>query len=106
MNKKDPLVQFKNTRSSVANRIEKTLKSMKGMKFVEAIKVTFEKTSGDGVISKTAYFYSQPQIIKYDIQSSLKLTQEEIINKIAVWISEGSVWTVKSVDNHYLNVVK
>ena len=70
--------------------------------------MTFRKTSGNGVIEKTAYFNSINQIIinKYDIQSSLKLAQEQIINKIAVWISEGSGWTVKSVDNHYLNVMK
>ena len=25
---------------------------------------------------------------------------------VAVWISEGSGWTINSVDNHYLNIVK
>ena len=81
---------------------------MKGLKFAETLKVTFEKMTGNKVISKTAYFNSINQVIinKYDIQSSLKLAQEQIINKIAVWISEGSGWIIKKVDNHYLNVVK
>ena len=70
MNNKDPLIQLKNTRISIANHIKKILKLMKGLKFVETIKVTFEKTSGNGVISKTAYFNSINQVIinKYDIQ--------------------------------------
>ena len=81
---------------------------MKGLKFIETFKVTFEKTSSNGVINKTAYFNSINQVIinKYDIQSSLKLAQEQIINRIAIWISEGSGWTIKSINNHYLNVVK
>ena len=51
MNNKDPLIQLKNTRISIANHIKKILKLMKGLKFVETIKVTFEKTSSNGVIS-------------------------------------------------------
>ena len=34
------------------------------------------------------------------------MSKQEIINQIAQWVSEGSGWTIKSVDNHYLNVVK
>lgn len=29
-----------------------------------------------------------------------------MLNKIAIWVSEGSAWNFKSVDNHYLNIVK
>ena len=34
------------------------------------------------------------------------MSKQNILNKIAVWISEGTGWTVQSVDNHYLNIVK
>ena len=37
---------------------------------------------------------------------ALEASKQNVLNKIAVWISEGSGWTVESVDNHYLNVVK
>ena len=37
---------------------------------------------------------------------SLSMNQQEIINKIAMWVSDGSGWTIQSVDNHYINVVK
>ena len=41
-----------------------------------------------------------------EIAKSLELSRQESLNKIAQWISEGSGWTIDSVDNHYLNIVK
>ena len=108
-NNKDPLMQLQNTRKAVAIHIEKILKSMTGLKFVETLRVTFEKQTGrEEKITKTAYFNSQPQTITNDTQIELALSssKQAILNKIAVWISEGSGWTVLSVDNHYLNLVK
>ena len=108
-NSKDPLMQLQNTRKAVAIHIEKILKSMKGAKFVETLRVTFEKQTGrEERIIKTAYFNSQPQTITNDtqIEPALSLSKQVILNKIAVWISEGSGWTIQSVENHYLNVVK
>ena len=57
---------------------------------------------------KTAYFTSKHKTIinNLDINESLSMNQQEIINKIAQWVSEGSGWTIQSVDNNYLNVVK
>ena len=108
-NSKDPLMQLQNTRKAVAIHIEKILKSMKGLKFVETLRVTFEKQTGrEEKIIKTAYFNSQPQTITNDtqIEPALSLSKQVILNKIAVWISEGSGWTIQSVENHYINVVK
>ena len=108
-NNKDPLMQLRNTRKAVATHIEKILKSIKGLKFVETLRVTFEKQLGrEEKIMKTAYFNSQPQTITNDtqIELALSLSKQVILNKIAVWISEGSGWTIQSVENHYINVVK
>ena len=75
---------------------------MKGLKFVKTIKITFEKPFGDLRMYKTAYFNSQPQIIinNEGITKALEMTTQEILNKVARWISEGSGWSIKSVDNH------
>ena len=40
------------------------------------------------------------------MDKELQESQEQIINKIAQWISEGSGWTIESVDNHYTNIMK
>ena len=34
------------------------------------------------------------------------MSKQNILNQINQWISEGSGWTIQSVDNHYLNIVK
>ena len=107
-NDKDPLVQLQNTRLAIENYITKILTSMKGLKFVETLKVTFKKQDGDGTLYKTAYFNSKPKtIINYtEINEALQLSKQQILNMIAQWISEGSGWTIESVDNHYLNIVQ
>ena len=82
---------------------------MKGLKFAETLRVTFEKETGsEEKVIKTAYFNSQPQTITNDtqIEPALSSSKQEILNNIAVWISEGSGWTIESINNHYLNVVK
>ena len=108
-NDKDPLVQLNSTRKAVAYHITSVLTSMKGLKFAETLTVTFEKETGhEERVIKKAYFNSQPQTITNDtqIELALSLSKQEILNNIAVWISEGSGWTIESINNHYLNVVK
>ena len=104
----DPLEQLQNTRKAVTHHLINELKVMKGLKFVETLKTTFEKKSGDEIVIKTAYFNSQPHTIinNLEIAESLQLSKQQILNKIAQWISEGSGWTTQSIDNHYINVVK
>ena len=104
----DPLIQLQSTRLVIENNLKKVLNDMKGFKFNEVLKITFEKQKGDELIEKTAYFNGKVQTIINDkeiVISVLKL-QNQIINKIQQWVSEGSGWTVQSVDGHFINVVK
>lgn len=107
-NDKDPLIQLQNTRKAIETYIGDILTSMKGIKYVETLKVTFTKMSDEEIIFKTAYFNSPAQTIinSLEITKSLQVSKQNILNKIAVWISEGSGWTIQSVDNHYLNIVQ
>ena len=106
-NNKDPSAQLQNTRKAIEYHIVRILTSMKGLKFVETLKVTFKKLVKDKIIYKTAYFNSKPQTIinNTEIPEALQLTKQQILNMIAQWVSEGSGWTIESVDNHYLNIV-
>ena len=107
-NNKDPLAQLQNTRKAIEYHIIKILTSMKGLKFVETLRVTFKKLAKDAIVYKTAYFNSKPQTIinNIEINEALQLSKQQILNMIAQWISEGSGWTIESVDNHYLNIVQ
>ena len=107
-NDKDPLVQLQNTRLAIKYHIIKILTSMKGLNFVETLRVTFKKLAKDEIVYKTAYFNSKPKTIinNTEIPEALQSSKEQILNIIAQWISEGSGWTIESVDNHFLNIVQ
>ena len=104
----DPLSQLQNTRIALGHHISKALSAMKGLKFVETLKVTFSKPQDDGLIYKSAFFNSKPQTVinNLNISESLELTKQQILNFVAQWISEGSGWTIESVDDHYINIVQ
>ena len=40
------------------------------------------------------------------IIDALDLASEEIKNGVAVWLSEGSGWTMEVILGHYINIVK
>ena len=107
-NNKDPLAQPQYTRKAIEHHVRNILESMKGLKFVETLKVTFKKLVKDGTLDKTAYFNSKAQTIinNTEIPEVLQSTKQQILNMIAQWVSEGSGWTIQSVDNHYLNIVQ
>ena len=107
-NNKDPLAQLQNTRKATEYHIVKILTSMKGLKFVETLRVTFKKLVKDEIEYKTAYFNSKPQTIinNVEIPEALQSSKQQILNMIAQCVSEGSGWTIQSVNNHYLNIVQ
>ena len=107
-NDKDPLIQLQTTRKAIEYHIKKILPSMKGLKFVETLKVSFKKLEKDKNKDETPYFFSKPLTIinNTQISEAFQLSKDQILNMVAKWISEGSGWTVESVDNHYLNIVQ
>ena len=58
------------------------------------------------MIFKTAYFNGKAKTIIDEINETIQTSNQEILNGIAVWLSEGSGWTVESIDDQYINIVK
>ena len=103
---RDALVQIQNTRLAISRLFGTILNEIKGFKCVETLKVTFVKKKDDD-IDKTAYFNSRARIVinPNDFLPSLQLSQQQILNGTGVWLSEGSGWTISSIDEHYINTV-
>lgn len=40
-----------------------------------------------------------------DFMETLQISQRQILNTIAIWVSEGSGWTIGSIVEHYINIV-
>ena len=87
---------------------------MKGIKYIETLNLTFKKTTVDAdkneskMIFKTAYFNSKAKMIinENEIHESIQTSNQEILNGIAVWLSEGSGLTVELIDDQHINIVK
>ena len=107
-NRQDPLIQLQSTRSLINSNLLKILNEMKGLKFNETLKIMFEKQNGDELIKEPAYLNAEKQTVtnNTEIAELLQITQQQILNKIQKWISKGSGWTIKSVDGHFINVIK
>ena len=104
---KDPLLQLQKSRRAVEYLFNNQLVQTKGFKFVETLQVKFVKHSNDKKIQKNGYFNSATDLIinETDIKLAIQASQQHILNKIAQWISEGSGWTIQSIENHYINIV-
>ena len=114
INKNEPIIQLNSTIDSVASLLKKQLNEMKGIKHIETLKLTFKKTTIDAdknepkMIFKTAYFNSKAKTIinENETNESIQTSNEQILNGIAVWLSGGSGWTVESIDDQYINIVR
>ena len=101
------MVQLQNTRLAISQLFSVILSDTKGFKFVKTSKVTFVKRKDEHNIYKPAYFNSRALIIinLNDILPSLGLSQQQLLNGIGVWLSEGSGWNISNIDEYYINTV-
>ena len=103
---KDPLVQLQESRKTIEYLFNNQLKTTKGFKYVETLQVKFTKFSNDRKTEKNGFFNSKPDLIlnNTNIQSSLQISKQHILNTISQWVSEGSGWTVQSIESHHINI--
>ena len=108
----NPLNHFTKTKALVKSHLEDLLKDMKGFKFIETLKVMFEKDTIDSKtgkrvsIYKTAFFNGKAKTITKanNIEHELSMSRQEIMNAIDKWVSEGLGMVIDSINNHYINV--
>ena len=105
---KDPLHQLTETRNVIEQYLNGELIGLKGFKYIETLKMTFEKQLGNKTTIKTAYFNSETKTLinENEINEVLQTSRQELMKAIGQWISEGSGWTIQSVDGHYINLTK
>ena len=108
---KDPRVLFDTARNSLIKKLNDILHKKGGYKGYFTIRVEFKKRilqDGEESYEFTQpYFNSTTRIIlnEFDIQDFYDKAVEEILNRIARWISKGSGWVIERIINFYLNIV-
>ena len=101
--KKDPIVQLKASKLSIRNLFSDLLNETKGFKYQITVKVLFKKCKLNREIEfRPVYFNSKTEIINYRFK--LKSSFQEILYMIDVCISNGSGWTVESIESQYINI--
>jgi len=72
--------------------LERSLREKKGIKLNIVLKVKLRKEAEDGTIHSEPYFSSKAITVtnSEEINQKLELAEEEILEKIAIWLSEGS----------------
>ena len=105
---KDPLHQLTETKKVIEQYLNKELGKLKGFKYIETLKMTFEKQLGNETTIKTAYFNSKTKTLinENEINEVLQTSRQELMKAIGQWISEGSWWTIQSANTHYINLTK
>ena len=107
----DPRVLFDTARNSFIKKLSEILHKKGPHKGYFTIRVEFKKRilqDGEEAYEFTkAYFNSTTRIIlnELDIRDFYDKAVEEIINRIARWISKGSGWVIERIINFYLNIV-
>ena len=108
---KDPRMLFATSQNSFTKKLAQLLKQKGPFKAYLTLRVELKKRIlQDG---EEAYEFTQPYfnsttttiLNELDIQDFYDQAVEEILNRIAKWISKGSGWVIERILNFYLNIV-
>ena len=108
VNEFDPSIQLLISRNTIQEKLTSLInEKRKGLKFSINLKPMMKKETEDGVIYSEPYFNSKAKTVTHPdmISDLIREAEEEILNKIADWISEGSNWVIDRVLDHYLNII-
>jgi len=108
MNDSDPSIQLLDTRKELKEKLSSLLNEKKGLKFSLTLKRKMKKETEDGIIYREPYFRSKAKTMTHPdmINSLIMEAEEEILNQIGDWISEGSNWVIDQILDHYLNIIE
>ena len=87
---------------AIQYRLTQEMKETKGLKFVETIRITFEKMSQDGISNETAYFNNAAKTVMnvFDLEDDLtiftkRFKQDYNMNISGLWMdNQICQWTL------------
>ena len=102
----DPKIQLKKVTKPLSRFLNEEIRNKHGITVNITLKINFTKPGGDD--SQTAYFKSKAQAITHENETieTLKNIGNELLNKIAGWISQGSGWVIEKVKDHRITIIK
>ena len=102
--RKDPIVQFKTSKSGIKDLFNDILNETKGFKYQINVKVLLKKYKINGEIEFTLVYFNSLTKTVINHRFRLESSFQEILYMIDVWINNGSGWNVESIESQYINI--
>ena len=108
---KDPRKLFSFSQNAISKKLAQLLKQKGPFKAYLTLQVELKKTfilDGEEAYEFTQpYFNSSATAIlnEFEIKDFYDNAVEEILNRIATWISKGSGWVIENIHQFYVNIV-
>jgi len=100
INNNDPSIQLADTEGILKEKLETLIgEKRKGLKFGITLILRMKKETEDGNIYREPYFTCKAKKVtnKDEILEKIMLGEEEILNRIADWLSESSQWVIDEI---------
>ena len=102
--KKEPIVQLKASKSSIKDLFSDILNETKDFKYQITVNVLLKKYKLNGEIEFAPVDFNSVTKTVINHRFRLESSFQEILYMIDVWINEGSGWTVESIESQYINI--
>ena len=102
--KKEPIVQLKASKSSIKDLFSDILNETKDFKYKITVNVLLKKYKLNGEIEFAPVDFNSVTKTVINHRFRLESSFQEILYMIDVWINEGSGWTVESIESQYINI--
>ena len=104
IDRKDPIVQLKASKSSIKDLLNDLLNETKGLKYQITEYVFLKKYKLNGDIEFAPVYFNSFTKTVINHRFRLENSFQEILYMIDVWINVGSGWNVESIESQYINI--
>ena len=84
--------------------MDKLLREKRGFKYIISVKITLKKRINDNEIDLRIVELNSSAKTVINRGYCLNESFEEILNKLDIWINEGSGWIIDKIEGLYINV--
>ena len=102
--RKDPIVQLKASKSNIKDLFSDILNETKGFKYQISVKVLLKRYNFSREIEFAPVYHNSSTETVINYRFKLEKYFQEILYLIDNWSNEGSGWTVESIESQYIDI--
>ena len=102
--RKDPIVQLKASKSNIKDLFGDILNETKGFKYQISVKFLLKRYNLNGEIEFAPVYHNSSTETVINYRFKLEKYFQEIVYLIDNWSNEGSGWSVESIESQYTDI--